>query len=181
MPAWLRNLLTALGFKPTPPPSPPPPPTPPPLPPLPDNSTPAYTDAVQLLNAAVLSFNTERRRAGVTSPDLRGNLKLMQAAQAHADDMFRQGYFHHTSLDGRTKEDRIRQANYEPAASGEIIASGARSVEQVVSDWMSSNGHRREILKPFTHCGLARSSYLWVAIFANPKVRRKGGSKRGED
>ncbi len=54
-------------------------------------------------------------------PPLTFNLQLYTAARAHAEDMFKEEYYGHDSPDGRTYEDRIREAGYDPLASGESI------------------------------------------------------------
>jgi hypothetical protein len=54
-------------------------------------------------------------------PPLTVNIALYKAARAHAADMLANGYFSSISLDGRTVEDRIREAGYDPLAAGEYI------------------------------------------------------------
>lgn len=49
------------------------------------------------------------------------NLNLAEAARAHARDLLANGYYSHNSLDGRTYEDRIRAAGYDPLQAGESL------------------------------------------------------------
>jgi uncharacterized protein YkwD len=58
-------------------------------------------------------------------------------------------YFSHTSLDGRTFDQRIRNAGYAGSSPlGENIAGGQSSPSAVVSGWMGSEGHCRNIMNP---------------------------------
>ena len=74
---------------------------------------------------------------------------LRLAARDHSQDMAAQNYFSHTSLDGRTFDQRIRQAGYASSAPlGENIAGGPGSPSAAVSLWMSSPGHCANIMSP---------------------------------
>ena len=55
--------------------------------------------------------NEERAAAGL--PAYTWNRELGISAQLHADDMVDQSYFSHTSLDGRTFDQRMRDAGYD--------------------------------------------------------------------
>ena len=58
-------------------------------------------------------------------------------------------YFAHLSLDGRTPDERMRQANFEGNyPTGENIAAGQGSAVEVVESWMKSPGHCRNIMNP---------------------------------
>ena len=74
------------------------------------------------------------------------NHNLATAARDHSEDMGLQGYFSHTSLDGRTVPDRITAAGYFYNTYGENIAGGQPTPEDVIDAWMSSSGHRANIL-----------------------------------
>ena len=54
-------------------------------------------------------------------PPLSFNENLYAAAGAHTRDMLEHGYYSHTSLDGRTFEERIRASGYVPTATGESL------------------------------------------------------------
>ena len=69
----------------------------------------------------------------------------MRAARLHGEDMARQDYFSHTSLDGRTPWDRMRTQGYSNG-SGENIAAGYATPAVVMTAWMNSPGHRANIL-----------------------------------
>jgi uncharacterized protein YkwD len=69
------------------------------------------------------------------------NSSLRAAAQEHSFDMAANDYFSHTSLDGRTFDQRIHNAGYSGSYLGENIAAGQPTAATVVSAWMASTGH----------------------------------------
>ena len=77
------------------------------------------------------------------------NTKLRNAARGHSEDMAANNYFSHTSLDGRTFDQRIHDAGYTASGTlGENIAAGQPSPQSVVNSWMGSPGHCRNIMDP---------------------------------
>ncbi len=116
--------------------------------------------------------NEARQEAGLVP--LRSNARLDEAAQRHAEDMLARGYFAHESPEGKTVRERARAAGYDWRNIGENLAENQRSVDEVMSTWMRSPGHRHNILNPdFRELGvglaLGRSSrgyrVLWVQVF----------------
>jgi uncharacterized protein YkwD len=100
----------------------------------------------------VARTNAERIRAGCGP--LRVDGRLAAAARAHSADMVNRSYFEHDSPDGNTPADRASAAGYADYG-GENIAYGQRSAAEVVSDWMGSPDHRRNILDcSFTTIGV---------------------------
>lgn len=115
------------------------------------------------MSAALDLVNAHRAAAGC--PALRADDQLVRAATLHAQDMVAQGYFSHTSLDGRTFGDRITAQGY-ARPGGENIAAGQQSAQAVVDAWMSSEGHRANILScDYTTMGLGRAGNTWVQVF----------------
>ncbi|HEX6569406.1 MAG TPA: CAP domain-containing protein [Acidimicrobiales bacterium] len=117
---------------------------------------PSATDqVVALANAA---------RADAGCPGLRIDDRLTAAAQGHSDDMAANGYFSHTSLDGRTFVDRVEAAGYpRSSAGGENIAQGQRTAREVHDGWMGSEGHRANILNcSFTAIGVGLNTSAWT-------------------
>jgi uncharacterized protein YkwD len=101
--------------------------------------------------------NAARRSAGLG--DLVCDERLTLAARLHSQDMCDQGYFSHTSLDGRTFADRIRAQGATYRTAGENIARGQRTPDDVHEAWMNSEGHRANILNgSFGRIGIG-----WVA------------------
>ncbi|MBK1784718.1 CAP domain-containing protein [Prauserella cavernicola] len=94
--------------------------------------------------ARVVSLvNSERADAGCSA--LSVDNRLTNSAQRHSDDMAQREYLSHTSPDGTTFDERISEAGY-PDPAAENIAMGLSSPEAVMDAWMSSDGHRRNIL-----------------------------------
>jgi uncharacterized protein YkwD len=73
-----------------------------------------------------------------------GNLEV--AARRHARDMAERNFFAHEGPDGTTLSDRLDAAGFRGCAAGENIAYGQSSPEEVVADWMKSEGHCTNIL-----------------------------------
>jgi uncharacterized protein YkwD len=103
----------------------------------------------------VLILLNQQRAAGATCSGtpypavgpLYMNANLRTAAQNHSFDMATQNYFSHTSLDGRTFDQRIFNAGYSGAYPlGENIAAGQTTPASVVSAWMTSPGHCTNIM-----------------------------------
>ena len=104
----------------------------------------ASSSASPDLNRVIELTNEHRRAAGCAN--LTWNPALGTAAQRHADDMATHNYFSHRSRNGATFATRIRQAGYRYRIAAENIAAGQQSPEEVVASWMSSPGHRANIL-----------------------------------
>ena len=97
--------------------------------------------------------------------------RLAVASQRHAEDMYEQEYFSHTSLDGRDFGDRARGAGYEGSPRGENIAAGQRSAESVMNSWMGSPGHRNNILSESSNeIGIGLHEFHWVQNFGFTSV-----------
>lgn len=122
---------------------------------------PADTPAERIL--AIV--NAERAAAGcraVTIDD-----RLARAAQLHSEDMSDNGYFSHSSQDGRTFGDRAQAQGY-ATPGGENIARGQNSPESVMDAWMNSQGHRDNILNcslTTMGLGLVTDDWTWTQVF----------------
>ncbi|SLN22763.1 CAP domain-containing protein [Pseudooctadecabacter jejudonensis] len=110
---------------------------------------------MSLLNAA----RAENGRGPV-----REDSRLSASAQGHAQDMQTQDFFGHTGSNGSSFSDRARAAGY-TCARAENIASGQRTPAQVMEAWMTSSGHRRNILlSDVTEFGIGRTANNWVLV-----------------
>ena len=108
--------------------------------------------------------NTERAKNGLNLLELDNN--LIKSAQGHAEDMYNNSYFSHTSLDGRTLSDRILKYSREFNFMGENIAKGQNSPKSVIDSWMASQGHRENILNPnYKKIGIGYYKGYWVQNF----------------
>jgi uncharacterized protein YkwD len=126
---------------------------------------------------------TNAARAAERLPLLSRNTLLDFAAQNHAEDMYRNRYYEHDSLDGRTFADRIRKEGYvglDPAACrcriqvhlAENIAKGQQTPAQVVNQWLASPEHWENILSTsFADIGIGVYENLWVQDFGSLEVK----------
>ena len=80
-----------------------------------------------------------------TSPITRHQI-LTTSSRLHAKDMGDKGYFSHTSLDGKSPFQRMKDAGYSGKTMGENIAAGQSSPAAVMSGWMKSPGHCKNIM-----------------------------------
>lgn len=95
---------------------------------------------------------------------------LERAAQAHAQDMARRGYFDHTGSDGSTIGDRLKAQGYGYCFAAENIAKGQTSLDEVMKSWGNSSGHRKNMQqKKITEFALARAGgNIWVMVLGRP-------------
>lgn len=100
---------------------------------------------------------------------------LTAAALAHASDMAARDAFAHRGSDGSEPRDRVRRAGYAPRLTGENIASGPESAEEVVAGWLASPGHCANIMDArFRHTGVGFAAgrrdgrLYWVQTFGAP-------------
>ncbi len=99
------------------------------------------------------------------------NPLLERSAYGHAQDMYRRRYFAHTSLSGKTIKNRLEEAGYTLSgmrtyAFGENIAAGQKSIDQVMTSWLKSEGHCKNIMSQnFKEIGVAESNLYWVQDF----------------
>ncbi|MEU3980884.1 CAP domain-containing protein [Streptomyces sp. NPDC026672] len=118
---------------------------------------------VQLVNA-------ERAKAGCSALTL--DATLTKAAQAHSADMAAHRNMSHTGSDGSDPGGRITAAGYTWSAYGENVAYGYATPEAVMAGWMSSPGHRENILNcSFKEIGvgLAEPGDYWTQDFGTPR------------
>ncbi len=92
--------------------------------------------------------------------------KLTKAAQTHAKDMARNGFFSHEGSNGSSVGDRVRKQGYGFCFVAENIAKGQASEQEVMQSWVNSSGHRKNMLnRNAAEYGLARASgNIWVLV-----------------
>ena len=110
--------------------------------------------------SVVNQVNRERAARGLSA--LRVDPALTAAAQIRAREIVQK--FSHTRPDG-TKWSTVSSVAY-----GENIAKGQRTADKVMAAWMSSDGHRRNILRAgFGSIGVCflkvGNVYHWVQLF----------------
>jgi uncharacterized protein YkwD len=96
---------------------------------------------------------------------------LRCAARVHTKDMADNGFFDHTNPADEAPWDRMERAGYSWSRAGENIAGGATTAEDVVEQWMGSDGHCANIMSPdFVHIGVGYvdDARLWTQDFGAP-------------
>jgi uncharacterized protein YkwD len=110
--------------------------------------------------------NEARHKNGLPALDWDKDLALQ--ARDKSDDMLQKNYFSHTDPEGKNLKDRLQEekpASYKTISRiGENIYMGARldystdiktQARLIVDGWMTSPGHRQNILDPrYTHLGV---------------------------
>ena len=117
---------------------------------------------------AAVSINAVRAKHGQMA--LSPSEKLTRAAKVHAEDMIRKGFFSHTGSDGSTIGTRAAAQGYGYCVIAENIAKGHLDVKDVLTAWMKSKGHRRNILNAeVTEFALVRGQGdVWVMVLGRP-------------
>lgn len=134
---------------------------------------PALAQGTSFDQELFLRVNQVRQAAGL--PPLARNRALDLAAQLHAEDMARGGFMSHYGSNGSSPATRIRAAGYPWTTWAENIAVGYQTPAAVMNAWMSSPGHRHNILNPnvreigigFVYAPGTRWRTFWVQDFAN--------------
>lgn len=89
---------------------------------------------------------TNSYRVEKNIPKLASNEKLRAAAQKKAEDMAAKNYFSHTSPNGKTPWKWLAEEGYHYAVAGENLAVNFENAKELVSGWMGSPLHRKNIL-----------------------------------
>jgi uncharacterized protein YkwD len=123
----------------------------------------------------LLQLVNEVRKKGCTCGDtyyapvapLSWNNQLEKAAFEHSSDMNQHKYFSHTAPDGSNAGDRISSAGYKWRAYGENIALGYLTEQEVITGWLHSSGHCKNIMsKDFKEMGVSRVGDYWTQELA---------------
>ena len=135
--------------------------------------TPTPSD-VTAIRAAVLCLVNRARAVHGVGP-LRGNRRLLKAAQGHSESMAAGDYFSHVSPAGQTPLARMEQAGYISSSRvgydvGENIGFGTlwlATPKAIVHAWMMSPGHRANILDArFRDTAIGVATNLAAALWA---------------
>ncbi|WP_299012924.1 CAP domain-containing protein [uncultured Photobacterium sp.] len=102
---------------------------------------------------------------------------LEQAAFVHSSNMANYNFFSHTGQDGTQPADRVSAQGYNWRSVGENIAAGQKDVSAVMTSWLNSPGHCKNIMSAnYTQMGAASvtnsgSQYgiYWTQNFARPR------------
>ena len=102
-------------------------------------------------DAVICLVNVERTSRGLKA--LKRDGDLAQAARGHSRDMARNKYFDHTSPNGDSVGDRIREAGYGKPGDGWKVGenlgwgTGERATpNSLVDEWLNSPPHKKNML-----------------------------------
>ena len=113
--------------------------------------------------------NAERTKRGISALTLDSNLSSV--ATKKSQDMVNKNYFDHTSPTYGSPFDMMKQFGISYRTAGENIAKGQKTPQEVVTAWMNSEGHRKNILNPnFTNLGIgiakdSKGTTYWTQMF----------------
>lgn len=119
----------------------------------------------------VLNY-TNSFRSEVGKEPLTLDNDLTKAAMVRAIEMAYSKKFSHDRPDGSNCFSVLKDLGINIYFSGENIAMGQRSAEEVANDWKGSQGHYENMINPsFTKIGIGviklQGSYYWVQMFSN--------------
>ena len=113
--------------------------------------------------------NAERTKRGISALTLDSNLSSV--ATKKSQDMVNKNYFDHTSPTYGSPFDMMKQFGISYRTAGENIAKGQKTPQEVVTAWINSEGHRKNILNPnFTNLGVgiakdSKGTTYWTQMF----------------
>lgn len=116
----------------------------------------------EISRAEILFEHNRERAINGNLPPLQHDPELEQRSQKWAENMAQRGSLYHSRLNMEGTDFRTM---------GENIAMGYPTISEVVHGWMTSPGHRRNILnKNYTHAGFGYArkgdgSAYWCAMF----------------
>ncbi len=119
---------------------------------------PGLSFVSNVTNSNILALtNQARQSAGLGT--LSANGKLVQAAQAKANDMINNAYFAHTSPANVTPWDWFKRSGYQYKYAGENLGKDFATSEDLVRAWLDSASHRKNIMNPnYEEIGIAVAS-----------------------
>lgn len=131
---------------------------------IPEDTT---TDEHAFIKEVVDLVNAERTKEGLAPLTI--DVKVQAAAMVRAKECEQK--FSHTRPNGTSFATALKEQGVSYRSSGENIAWGQRSPEEVMKAWMNSSGHRANIMNPnFTTIGVgyyenANGTDYWCQLF----------------
>lgn len=139
----------------------------------------AWDPQVEQMEETVLDLVNDHRASGANcgtegqfgvADPLEMNTELRCAARLHSMDMAERDFFDHQNPDGESPAERIAETGYMDSPTdrmtGENIAYGSQTAEQVVQGWMDSDGHCANIMHPqYEEIGVGKYDDYWTQKF----------------
>jgi uncharacterized protein YkwD len=127
-----------------------------------------------LVEQVVEAHNARRAKAGLGP--LVSNSLLEASAVEQARDMAERQKMSHKGSDGSSPFERMKRHGYNFVAAAENVAYGFDDVDSVMTGWIKSPGHRRNILGNFSEIGVGRAiardgASYWCVTFGTPSDR----------
>ena len=113
--------------------------------------------------------NKERTSRGLSA--LKFNAELAKVATTKSQDMIDRNYFDHNSPTYGSPFDMMKKFGITYKSAGENIAMGQKTPQEVMTAWMNSDGHRKNILNSsFTEIGIGiakdkNGRLYWTQMF----------------
>ena len=130
-------------------------------------TSPSIREPVAIRNFADL-VNQHRKKVGC--PALVWDDRIAAVAQAHSDDMVRNNFFAHTNKRGQNGFDRLDAARVSWSAAAENIAYGQPTPGEVLTSWLNSPGHRKNIDNcRYIRHGVGLNASRWTHVFVGDR------------
>ncbi|MBC7006485.1 CAP domain-containing protein [Photobacterium sp. BZF1] len=141
---------------------------------------PGDTFAEQMLFAVNQARAEEQNCGGQIMPAvpaLTWDYDLESAAYSHSSDMANNNFMSHTGSDGSTPQDRIEATGYSWSTWAENVAAGQKDINAVMTSWMNSPGHCKNIMNgsvtemgaSFVENSSTQYGIYWTQVFAKPR------------
>ncbi|WP_066052565.1 SafA/ExsA family spore coat assembly protein [Robertmurraya korlensis] len=130
---------------------------------------PNFDATKSIENQVVQLTNQERAKYGLKP--LVADWELARVARYKSADMRDRNYFSHTSPTYGSPFEMMKNFGISYRSAGENIAAGQRTPQEVVTAWMNSEGHRKNILSSgYTHIGVGYAQggskqHYWTQMF----------------
>ena len=139
-------------------------------------TTSAPTSSANVAADVIAATNAERRKRGLAA--LVTSKRLTEAARIHAQQMAQFQVSEHTISRAKypTLKSRLEAVGYAYFAAAENVAWNQKDVPTVMNSWMTSPGHRANILSPeVTEIGAAmmrsaKGEPYWIQVFGTPQI-----------
>ncbi len=123
----------------------------------------------QMASTVAAGLNQVRQANGL--PPIEFDRRLSSAAQVQACDIATSGRFEHRGSDGSDSHTRVIRTGFDSCLTAENLAWGYPQGGQIISGWMNSSGHRRNMLHPRVSdfgIGIADGPQgpIWVLVVA---------------
>lgn len=133
---------------------------------------PTLDPATKSIEEQVAAIVNKERQSNGLSP-LTFNWQVARVARYKSEDMCNKNYFSHTSPTYGSPFDMLNKFNIKHSTAGENIAKGQKTAQAVMTAWMNSEGHRKNILnKNFTQIGVgyynSNGNTYWTQMFIRP-------------